>query len=80
MSRQTQNQASSDVELVVELGQMSMATEAADQLATGALVTLNEFPDDPVTIHVNGRIIGRGEVLVIDGKFGIRLTELYPAT
>jgi flagellar motor switch protein FliN/FliY len=80
MSRQTQNQTASDVELVVELGQMSLTKDGAEQLATGALVTLNEFPDDPVAIHVNGKLIGRGEVLVIDGKLGIRLTELYPGT
>lgn len=80
MSRQTQSQATTDVELLVELGRMSLPTDAAQQLEPGALVTLNEFPGDPVAIYANGRVIGRGEVLVIDGKLGIRLTELYRAS
>jgi flagellar motor switch protein FliN/FliY len=76
----TQNQAASDVELIFELGHMSLPVNAANQLTSGALVTLNEFPGDPVAVHANGKLIGRGEVLVIDGKLGIRLTELYLAT
>jgi flagellar motor switch protein FliN/FliY len=69
-----------DVELIVELGQMSLSPEDAAQLGVGALVTLNEFPDDPVAIHANGKLIGRGEVVVVDGKLGIRFTELYSRT
>ncbi|MDB5388795.1 MAG: chemotaxis protein CheC [Planctomycetaceae bacterium] len=69
----------SEVELIVELGQMSLPTESVKHLAVGALVTLNEFPGDPVAIHANGKLMGRGEVVVVAGKLGIRLTELFPA-
>lgn len=67
----------SEVELIVELGQVSLEPESVKQLAIGALVTLNEFPGDPVAIHANGKLIGRGEVVVVEGKLGIRLTERY---
>ena len=65
------------VQLTIELGQTALDRAVAEQLQPGALIALDEFSDDPVAIYSGSKLVGRGEVLLIDGQLGVRITELY---
>jgi flagellar motor switch protein FliN len=46
------------------------------ELGPGAIVTLDRMAGEPVDLLVNGRVVARGEVVVIDEEFGLRVTEV----
>jgi flagellar motor switch protein FliN/FliY len=64
------------VELAVEVGRTRMTLGQALALGPGSVVTLDRLADHPVDLLVNGRPIARGEVVVIDEEFGLRITEV----
>jgi len=64
------------VELTVEVGRTRMTLGQALALGPGSVVTLDRLADNPVDLLVNGRPIARGEVVVIDEEFGLRVTEV----
>ena len=64
------------VELTVEVGRTRMTLGQALALGPGSVVTLDRLADKPVDLLVNGRPIERGEVVVIDEEFGLRITEV----
>src|SRR4051794_12069743 len=64
------------VELTCEIGRTQMTIGEALALAPGAIVGLNRLAGDPVDLLVNGKPIARGEVVVIDEEFGLRITEI----
>ena len=64
------------VELAVEIGRTRMTIRETLALGPGSIVTLNRTAGDPVDLLVNGKPIARGEVVVIDGEFGLRVTEV----
>jgi flagellar motor switch protein FliN/FliY len=64
------------VELTVEVGRTRMTLGQALALGPGSVVTLDRLADKPVDLLVNGRPIARGEVVVIDEEFGLRITEV----
>jgi flagellar motor switch protein FliN/FliY len=64
------------VELAVEIGRTRMTIGDALSLAPGSIITLNRMAGEPVDLLVNGRAIARGEVVVIDEEFGLRVTEV----
>ncbi len=68
----------SDVELRagVELGRTVLTVGEVLRLAPGSVVTLDRLLGDPVDLLVNDRLVARGEVVVVDGKFGLRVTEI----
>lgn len=70
--------AAKDVQLDVEieLGRARLRIEDALRLREGSVVTLVPLAGDPVDILVNGRVVGRGEVAVMDGKFCVRVAEV----
>ncbi len=68
---------SAAAQLTIELGQTALDRAVAEQLQPGALIALEEFSDDPVAIYSGSKLVGRGEVLLIDGQLGVRITELY---
>jgi flagellar motor switch protein FliN/FliY len=67
-----------DVELTVkiELGRTRMRLEEVLRLGPGALVELDRLAGDPVDVFVNDRLVARGEVVVLNEKFAVRLTEV----
>ena len=67
-----------DVELDVkiELGRANMQLDDVLRLHKGSVVTLDKLAGDPVDIYVNGRLIARGEVLVLNDSFCVRIAEL----
>jgi flagellar motor switch protein FliN len=64
------------VELAVEIGRTRMTIGDALALGPGSIVTLNRMAGEPIDLLVNGRRIARGEVVVIDEEFGLRVTEV----
>jgi flagellar motor switch protein FliN/FliY len=64
------------VELAVEIGRTHMTIRETLALGPGSIVTLNRLAGDPVDLLVNGKPIARGEVVVIDEEFGLRVTEV----
>lgn len=67
-----------DVELnvTVELGRTEMLVEDVLKLGSGSVVELDKLAGDPVDVFVNGRLIARGEVLVLNDNFCIRVSEI----
>jgi flagellar motor switch protein FliN/FliY len=66
------------VELAVEIGRTTMTIREAVSLTPGAVITLDKTAGEPVDLLVNGKRIARGEVVVIDEEFGLRVTEVVP--
>jgi len=64
------------LDLKIELGRTHMYLEDVLKLRRGAVVPLDKLAGDPVDIHVNGRLIARGEVLVLNDNFCVRVAEL----
>ncbi len=69
-----------DVELdvKVELGRSEMEVDQVLKLAAGSVVELNKLAGDPVDILVNDQLVARGEVLVINDNFCVRVNEIVP--
>ena len=67
-----------DVQLnmTIELGRTHMQLEDLLKLKQGAVVPLDKLAGDPADIFVNGRLVARGEVLVLNDNFCIRVAEL----
>jgi flagellar motor switch protein FliN/FliY len=67
-----------DVELTVkiELGRTRLRLDDVLRLSSGAIVELDRLAGDPVDVFVNDRLIARGDVVVVDDKFAVRLTEV----
>ncbi|WP_153557709.1 flagellar motor switch protein FliN [Roseimaritima sediminicola] len=65
-----------ELDLRIELGRTQMRLEEVLRLRSGAVVALDKLAGDPVDIYVNGRLIARGEVLVMNDNFCVRVTEL----
>ena len=65
--------------VTVELGRTQMMLRQVLDLQHGSVVELDRLAGDPVDIYINERLIARGEVVVVDDKFGVRITELVSA-
>ena len=68
------------VTLALEVGRAQMSVRELLQLAPGAIVELDRTAGEPLDVLVNGVRVARGEVVVINDKFGIRLTDVVSAT
>ncbi|GAB4174416.1 MAG: flagellar motor switch protein FliN [Rhodocyclaceae bacterium] len=64
------------VQLSVELGRTRISIRDLLQLAHGSVVELNAAAGEPLDVLVNGTLIAQGEVVVVNEKFGIRLTDI----
>ncbi|MEQ1772164.1 MAG: flagellar motor switch protein FliN [Burkholderiales bacterium] len=64
------------VQLTVELGRTKIAIKNLLQLAQGSVVELEGLAGEPMDVLVNGCLIAQGEVVVVNDKFGIRLTDI----
>src|SRR5256714_6341390 len=70
-----------DVQLPVSIrfGETEMILEEIIKLGVGSVIELNSGIDQPVELVVNNRILARGEVVTVDGFYGIRITEITSA-
>jgi flagellar motor switch protein FliN/FliY len=64
------------VELAVEIGRTRMTIGQTLELRPGSVVSLNRLAGEPVDLLINGKPIARGEVVVIDEEFGLRVTDV----
>jgi flagellar motor switch protein FliN/FliY len=67
------------VDLTVEIGRTRLTVGETLDLRQGSIVSLNRMAGEPVDLLVNGTPIARGEVVVIDEQFGLRITEVLGA-
>lgn len=65
-----------ELDLKIELGRTQMHLEDVLKLRRGSVVPLDKLAGDPVDVYVNGRLIARGEVLVLNDNFCVRVAEL----
>ena len=70
-----------DVQLPVAIrfGETEMILEEIVKLGVGSVIELNSGIDQPVELVVNNRVLARGEVVTVDGFYGIRITEITSA-
>ena len=65
-----------DLNVAIELGRTEMAVEDVLKLGVGSVVELDKLAGDPVEVYANDRLVARGEVLVVDDNFCIRIIEI----
>jgi flagellar motor switch protein FliM len=65
-----------EVQLRVELGTRNTTLKEIQEMGEGSILELDKLAGDPVDIYANNQFVGRGEVVVIDENFGIRVTEV----
>lgn len=68
------------LEIRVELGQAKMLINDLLQLGQGSVIELNKNIGDPIDIYICDKLIAKGEVVVVEDKFGIRLTNIISPT
>ena len=68
------------IDLTVEIGRTRLTVGETLELRQGSILTLNRMAGEPVDLLVNGTPIARGEVVVIDEQFGVRITDVLGAT
>lgn len=64
------------MQMTVELGRTSMFVKDILDLGTGSIIELDKLAGEPVDLLVNGKLVARGEVVVIDENFGVRVTDV----
>lgn len=64
------------LDMSVELGRVKLPVRDVIELGAGSIVELDKAAGEPVDVMVNGRLVARGEVVVIDDNFGVRITEI----
>jgi len=64
------------LKISVELGRTRMSLRQTLELVQGSVVELDRLAGDPVDVFVNDRLLAKGEVVVVDDKFAVRITEL----
>jgi flagellar motor switch protein FliN len=68
-----------DLPLWVRFGETMMTIQALSKVGPGATIELDRSPDDPVDVLGNDTVIARGEVVVVQGNYGVRVTEVVSA-
>lgn len=64
------------LKVTVELGRTKMIVNDLLQLGQGSVIELHKLAGDPLEVLVNDKLVARGEVVVVNEKFGIRLTDI----
>jgi flagellar motor switch protein FliN/FliY len=69
-----------DLPLVVRFGRTELPLKTVTRLGPGSLIDLGRTPDEPVEILVSGRVVARGEVVIVSGSYGVRILEVVSAS
>lgn len=64
------------LDVSVELGKVRMLVNSLLQLGQGSIIELDKPVGEPLEIYINNKLIARGEVVVVEEKFGIRVTDI----
>jgi len=67
------------VGVTVQLGSCQLPMREVLQLNAGSVVQLDKLADAPVEVLINEKLVARGEVVVVDNRFGIKITEMVSA-
>jgi len=65
-----------ELEVIVRFGVTTLPLSYIVQMGSGSMIELNRTVDEPVELLVNGRLLARGEVVVINGYYGVRIIEI----
>ena len=65
------------LDIVVELGRTKKKISEVLELTSGSIVELDKMAGDLVDVYINSKLIAKGEVVVIDEHFGVRIKEIY---
>lgn len=68
------------IDLSVELGGCHMSMRDVLNLTVGSVVQLDKLATAPVNVYVNKKIVARGEVVVVENRFGVKITEILGKT
>jgi flagellar motor switch protein FliN len=68
-----------ELPLTVRFGRAEMTLQALTQIGPGSVIDLDRSPDEPVEVLINEKVIARGEVVVVAGNYGVRVTEVTSA-
>jgi flagellar motor switch protein FliN/FliY len=79
-SREIDLLADVNLNVTIELGRTRMLVEDVLRLGEGSVVELDKLAGDPVDVYVNGRHVARGEVLVVNDNFCVRVSEILSRT
>ena len=64
------------LDVSVELGRVKMLVDALLQLGQGSIIELDKSVGEPLDIYINQKLVAKGDVVVMDDKFGIRVTDI----
>ena len=64
------------LQVTVQLGKTKRTVKEILELSSGSIIELDKLAGEPVDIHINNRLIAKGEVVVIDENFGVRVTDI----
>ena len=64
------------LQVTVELGRTKKSIKDILELTNGSIIELDKLAGEPVDIHINGKLLAKGEVVVIDENFGVRITDI----
>lgn len=67
------------IPISVEVGRTQMSLEDVVSLVPGSVVALDKKAEEPVDLRVNGKLIARGEVVLVDDTYGLRITQIINA-
>lgn len=65
--------------VVIELGRTTLSRPDAERLDLNAVLPLDQAADEPVNVYADGHLVARGEIVVQDDRFGVRVTEIVEA-
>lgn len=66
------------VQISVVLGRTTMSLNNILKLGRGAVIELERGVGDPIDVYVNNKIVAKGEIVIVDSKIGVTLTEIVP--
>ena len=67
-----------NLHVIVEVGKAKMTVQDLLQLGQGSVVELEKLAGEPLDIYVNGKHVARGEAVIVNEKFGVRVVEIIP--
>ncbi|MEZ5967093.1 MAG: flagellar motor switch protein FliN [Planctomycetota bacterium] len=68
-----------EVPVAVEIGRAMVTLERVVKLVPGSIVPLDKKAEEPVDLRVNGKLVARGEVVLVDDVYGLRITQIIDA-
>ncbi len=68
-----------EIPIAVEVGRTEMSLEEVLKIVPGSVIALDKKSEEPVDLRVNGKLVARGEVVLVDDAYGLRITQIIDA-